>query len=412
MPVIYFGHNLNIIVLKYMLLITDLLKKVLFKEDFHRNFSISNQIRFGVEAKPIVVWNVNEICNMSCPHCYASAKKGWKNTIELSNEEAKKVIDKLYQYGIKILIFSGGEPLLRKDLFGLIQYAKNLGFQCHLSTNGVLITKEIAKKLKELNISYVGVSIDGLPDFNDSYRGLPDAFKKAKEGLEYLQEFNIKTGIRITLSKKNQDQLFPLIDFAIKNSINRFYISHLLYSGRGTSYINEDLSIFEVREIMNKIFDLSIKFIKENYKLSIVSGGNDVDGAFLILYIYKKFGKEKALEFYNILEKRKGNTAGEKIINIDHLGNIHPDQFWRNYTMGNILNQSLEEIFQDPLIQQLKEREKYLYECKNCFFLKICRGSHRERALFIKNDLWAKDPACYLTEEERNFKELFQEVKV
>lgn len=395
-----------------MLLISDLLKKVLFEKNYNYNSTISNQVRFSEVEKPIVVWNVNEICNMSCPHCYASAKKGWKNAIELSTEEARKVIQILYDNGIKILIFSGGEPLLRNDLFDLIQYAKNLGFYCHLSTNGVLITKKIAKKLKELEISYVGVSIDGLPEFNDSYRGLRNAFQKATDGLRYLQEFNIKTGIRITLSKKNQDQLFPLIDFALENSIDRFYISHLLYAGRGTTYKSEDLSVFKVREIMNKIFDLSIKFIKENYKLNLVTGGNDVDGAYLYLYIYDQFGEEKANKLYKILEKRKGNTAGEKIINIDHLGNIHPDQFWRNYTMGNILNQSLEEIFQDSLIQKLKEREKYLHECKDCFFLKICRGSHRERALFVKNDLWARDPACYLTEEERIFKKLFKEVQL
>ncbi len=387
-----------------MLLITDLLKQIHIEKDIINNYK-SSHIRFSEkDFKPVVVWNVNEHCNMSCPHCYASAKLIKKETKELSTEEAKTIIKELYNYGIKILIFSGGEPLLRRDIFDLLVFANNLGFYCHLSTNGVLITENIAKKLKEGNISYVGISIDGLSSFNDAYRGYKRGFEKSLSAIRYLKKYNIKTGIRITLSKANIDQLFPLIDIAIKEGVDRFYISHLLYSGRGETIQKDDLSLEESKKIMWDIFYFADSMIKQNQSIQFVSGGNDVDGAFLYLYVEKNYGEKKAQKIKNLLEKRKGNTAGEKIINIDHLGNVHPDQFWRNYTAGNILKNSLKEIMEDSLFLQLKQRELYLTECKECRFLMICRGSHRERAIAVYNDVWAMDPACYLSNEEKFIK--------
>jgi len=379
-----------------MLPITDLLKQVIRSDSSYTSNIEGEKIRYSESFKPVVVWNVNEHCNMTCPHCYASAKVLKKSTRELTTQQAEYIINQLYQYGIKILIFSGGEPLLRKDLFYLVELASNLGFQCHISTNGVLINQDIAKKLKKLNIFYVGISVDGLPEFNDSYRGLKRAFEKAFLAFKYLKENGIITGLRMTLSNANKEQLFSLIDYAIQYQIDRFYISHLLYSGRGKEIQKDDLTLEDSRNLMWKIFQLAERYIQENINIRFVSGGNDVDGALLYLYIKHHYGREKAQKIKILLEKRKGNSAGEKIINIDHLGNVHPDQFWRNYTAGNLLENSLEEIMNDPLFLKLKEREKYLKDCKDCPFLLMCRGSHRERALAVYNDLWAIDPACYL----------------
>lgn len=383
-----------------MLLISELLQQIHVDEEKNLNhLSHANKIRFSQEhQKPVVVWNVNEHCNMTCPHCYASAKIKRKEVQEISTQEAEKILYELKNYDAKILIFSGGEPLLRKDLFYLIEKANKLGFLCHLSTNGVLISEKVAAMLKNLNIQYVGISVDGLPDFNDSYRGLPNAFKKAFLAFDYLKKYQLKTGLRMTISKKNKDQLFPLLEYALRYNIDRFYISHLLYSGRGKDVLRDDLEPEESKTIIWKVFEVADELIKKKYPIKIVSGGNDVDGALLYLYIKEKYGENEAHKIKSILEKRRGNTAGEKIINIDHLGNVHPDQFWRSYTAGNLLNTPLETILSDELFQKLKIREQYLYECKDCEFLMMCRGSHRERALSVYNDLWARDPACYLYE--------------
>ncbi len=385
-----------------MLLITDLLKKINSITDGQWN--LSNQIRFSQAEMPVIVWNINELCNMHCPHCYANAKNKKNLSYEISTNEAKVILQKLKEANVKIIIFSGGEPLLRKDIFELLFFSKNLGFYSNLSTNGILINEVTAKKLYEIKIDYVGISIDGLPEFNDSYRGISGAFERAIKGIKNLKNVGIKTGIRMTLTRKNKDHLFPLIQIADELDVDRFYISHLLYSGRGKDIQKDDIEKDTIRSLMYQIFEITENFIKLNKKIQFVSGGNDVDGALLYLYILEKYGKEKAQRLWNILLQKKGNSAGERILNIDNYGEVHPDQFWRKYSAGNILKKSLKDILNDPLLIQLKEREKYLKDCKDCYFLKICRGSHRERALAVYNDLWAMDPACYLNNSEKLYK--------
>lgn len=196
--VIFSGLNLSIIIDNSMLLITEIINEIFFKLEFPNTNAIAKEVRFGKEVKPIIVWNVNEICNMTCPHCYASAKRNKKQSVELSKEQSKKLLKILWEYGIKVIIFSGGEPLMRKDILSLISFAKDLGFQCHLSTNGVLITKEVAKALSELKVSYVGISIDGLPEFNDAYRGFPKVFLKQQ------MQFVIYRSIKFQLESELQ----------------------------------------------------------------------------------------------------------------------------------------------------------------------------------------------------------------
>ena len=356
--------------------------------------------RYSDNMPPVVVWNINRRCNMTCPHCYASASLRPKFD-GISTAEALSVVDKLKAYNVPILIFSGGEPLLRDDHLKLIQYATDQGITCHLSTNGTLITAKKAQELKSVGIGYVGISIDGEPEFNDSYRGLKDGYNLAMAGALNAKEAGLKVGIRMTVSAKNQEQLFSLLDEVIERGISRFYLSHLVYGGRGKGFSKYDLSKNQCRELMEQVFDRAITLIEEDKPIGIVSGGNDADGAFLHLYAKKRFGDSKADMILKLLEKRKGNSAGEKVINVDYKGNVHPDQFWQTSDCGNILNQSLADIFQSKLLVDLKNRTAYLKgKCAACAYINICRGSHRERALIKYDDLWQEDPACYLTKEE------------
>jgi MoaA/NifB/PqqE/SkfB family radical SAM enzyme len=248
-----------------------------------------NPQRFSSNMPPVVVWNINNSCNMTCPHCYSSAKV---NPLfdGVTTEQAYYIIDCLKDYGISVVIFSGGEPLLRDDFFLLANYAKQKKIQCHLSTNGTLITKEIAKNLKLSGIKYVGVSIDGLESFNDNYRGLKDAYSLAMSGLMNARDMGLMTGIRLTLTSINKDYLFPLLNTAIDNGISRFYISHLLYGGRGMSQIKHDLSIEENRILITDFFKKATDLISEDKDISLVCGGNDADNVFLHLYIKDRFG--------------------------------------------------------------------------------------------------------------------------
>lgn len=358
----------------------------------------SQPTRFLENNKPVVVWNINRKCNMTCPHCYAGAKLN-PAFDGVSSKQAMDIIEKMADFGITMLIISGGEPLMRDDVYNIISHASKRGMSCAISSNGTLITSEVATRLKETGVYYVGISIDGMETFNDAYRGLEGGFNQALNGATACLEAGLKVGIRITVSKQNRDQVFPLLDLTKRIGAHRFYLSHLVYGGRGKSYSRYDLAHKETENLIKTLFEESYNMVKDKDKLSIVTGGNDADGVMLYFFIRDKLGDDKAKMCHKILEMRGGNSAGEKIINIDHKGDVFPDQFWREESLGNICNQPLEEILQHPLIAQLKDREEMLKgKCSKCSFLSICRGSHRERALAEYGDIWAEDPSCYITE--------------
>ncbi|MDH5719141.1 MAG: radical SAM protein [Spirochaetia bacterium] len=351
--------------------------------------------RYVDNMPPVIVWNLTNHCNMTCPHCYASAKIR-KPEDDLSLDQLISILDKLSEFGVKIIILSGGEPLLRNDIFEIIQECNKRNIKTHLSTNGSLIDADTAKKLKESGIEYVGVSIDGEPEFNDNYRGLESAYEKALTGLKNAKEFGMSTGLRMTLTKKNSDSLIKMIETAREHEIPRFYISHLVYGGRGKAYAVNDLEKQESKNIMNLVIEKSLEIIDSEENFNIITGGNDADGVYVYQYCKENFAAQ-ADDIWSLLKKRNGNSAAEKILNVDYKGNVHPDQFWQNETLGNLLNNGLRDILQNKLIAQLKERTKYLKgKCKACDYVEICRGSHRERALAAFNDIWAEDPACYI----------------
>lgn len=356
--------------------------------------------RYVANARPVVVWNVINHCNMSCPHCYAAALHK-PDPDDLTGEEGRSLLLELADLGIPAIIFSGGEPLLRKDIFDLIAYAKDLGHRPHLSSNGVMIDRDTARRLREVGIDYVGISIDGMPQFNDSYRGYEHGFERAFRGAEHCLAEGLKVGIRMTVSKKNRAQFDELLDHVISLKIPRFYVSHLVYAGRAHEDHSYDLLPEENREMVWHIFDRASALLDDDSITRIVSGANDADGPYLYFYALERYGELGARRLLNRLIERGGNTAGERIINIDNRGNVHPDQFWSEACLGNVRHTAVSDIFKNPLVDQLRHRENYLEgKCATCRFKSACRGSHRERALAVGAGLWGTDPACYLTESE------------
>lgn len=358
--------------------------------------------RFQAAAtrKPVVVWNICQHCNMTCPHCYAAAISH-PSPSDLSTVQAKAVIDDLYTYGVKVLIFSGGEPLLREDVLELIQYASSLGMHPYLSSNGSLIDQSMAKKLKDVGVLYVGISIDGLKDFNDHYRGLAGGFQKASQALSFCVQEGMKTGLRMTLTQNNADQLNDLIDWAEELGVQRFYVSHLHYSGRGKQIAGDDLSTQSTRSLLIKLFELAEQNIKEHKVLRLVTGSNDSDGVLLYSWIKERFGLDVASIIYELLLARGGNSAGEGIINIDHKGQVHPDQFWWKAKLGDLKKERIADVLENELVKKLRERTKYIQgRCGSCQYIEICRGSHRERAEAYFGDIWAEDPSCVMRDDE------------
>ncbi len=351
-------------------------------------------------SAPVVIWNICMHCNMHCPHCYAAAIAE-PSPSDLSHEEGVDLIDQLADAGVRVVIFSGGEPLLRADAIELIAHAKRRGISPQLSTNGVLIDEPVAERLREAGVAYVGVSIDGIESFNDAYRGLGGGFAAALRGLRNAKAAGMKTGLRMTLSQRNVDQLEAMLEVARDARVDRFYVSHLVYSGRGFKVAHEDLSRQQQRDTLRWLFENAEALIETDPELAIVTGSNDSDGVFLLRWIRERYGDLAGAKVRALLHQRGGNPAGERILNVDSRGRVHPDQFWRSAVLGDIREQRFAKILEHPLREQLRRRLEYLTgRCGACSEREICRGSHRERALALHRDLWASDPACVMEDAE------------
>ncbi len=349
---------------------------------------------------PVVVWNVVSHCNMTCPHCYAAASIQPSRN-DLSTTEALRVVDDLADAGVEVLILSGGEPLLRPDLLQLAERAAGHGMMPMLSSNGVLLDAPTAQRLADVGCRYVGISVDGLRDFNDPYRGLEGAFDDALDGLRAAGAAGMRTGMRITVTQQNRDHVLPVLAVAGQVPVDRFYVSHLVYAGRGKRLVQDDLAPSEAREMLHQLFEVAAEQLDDPDAPRIVTGSNDSDGPALLRWIEQRYGHAASERVLELLEARGGNSAGEGVINIDARGRVHPDQFWRTLTLGDVREQRFADILRHPMVAQLRDRTRYLRgRCGSCSYVDICRGSHRERAEAAHGDMWAADPSCVMTDHE------------
>jgi 12,18-didecarboxysiroheme deacetylase len=359
-------------------------------------------LQFSRDKKPIVVWNTTRRCNLRCRHCYAKAdNREYKG--ELSTGEALAMIDDFASFGVPVLLFSGGEPLLRKDLLELAKYATDKGIRTVISTNGTLITSEKAYAIKKAGISYVGVSLDGMEATNDKFRGVKGAFDNALAGIRNCTEAGVKAGLRFTITKYNYRDIQGIFELIEEEKIKRSCFYHLVYSGRGTSMVKDDLDHKTTREVVDLLIDKTYEFFCDAKDTEILTVDNHADAVYLYL-VLKDEQPSRAKEVYNLLRWNGGNNSGIALANVDNLGNVHADQFWWHYSFGNVRERKFSRIWtdtRDPIMAGLKNRKPLLKgRCRECKFLDICNGNFRVRAEAVYGDIWAPDPACYLTDEE------------
>ena len=361
----------------------------------------SHLLQFSANKKPVVVWNMTRRCNLKCIHCYSSSTDiDYPN--ELSTQEGKKIIDDLAQFGSPVILFSGGEPLLRPDLLELAQYAVDRKMRAVLSTNGTLITKEIAAKLQKIGLSYVGVSLDGLEKTHDRFRGKKGAFAQAIQGIRNCRQAGIKVGIRFTVNKHNLPDVAAMFDLLRSEKIERLCFYHLVYTGRGSKLRQEDLTHQETRKLLDLIMSQTKKMFAEGLQPEILTVDNHADGPYLYLKV-KEENPARAKEVLELLEMNEGNSSGHGIGCISWDGEVYADQFWRNQPLGNIRQKPFSKIWLDEkneLLVKLKDKKKYVTgRCAACLWLSVCGGNFRARAE-ATGDIWGPDPACYLTDEE------------
>ena len=351
---------------------------------------------------PVVIWNLIRRCNLTCLHCYSiSADKDFPG--ELSTEEVFEVMDDLKAFRVPVLILSGGEPLLRPDIFEISARAKAMGFYVGLSTNGTLIDDSLIDRVAAIGYDYVGISIDGLRETHDRFRRKAGAFDASMKGVRLCQERGLKTGLRFTITQDNAAELPGVLALMEAEGVDKFYLSHLNYAGRGNHNRLQDAQFRMTRAAMDLIFETALEAERAGRAREFVTGNNDADGVYLLHWVRRRF-PERAAHIEGKLKQWGGNASGVNVANIDNLGEVHPDTFWWHYGLGNVRDRPFSEIWpdrSDPLMAGLKARPRRIGgRCGACRHFDICGGNTRVRAHQITGDAWAEDPGCYLSDEE------------
>lgn len=388
-----------------MISVTKLLFATEYFGDSLRYTDNAHKARNGVREGmgPVVVWNSTRTCNLKCRHCYMSSDaKKYQN--ELTTAEAKQFIDDLADFNVPVLLFSGGEPLIRPDFFELADYAAKKGVRPTLSTNGTLITPEVARKIKDIGVGYVGISLDGLREVNDKFRGKAGAFEAAMNGIKNCVAVDQRVGLRFTINHHNIQELENIFDFIEEEDINRVCFYHLVYSGRGNQMMDEDVTAEESRRAMDIIIRRTRDFEERGLKKEILTVDNHCDGVYMYLKALQEGKDELAQQIKKYIAMNGGNRSGMAFAEVDPLGYVHPDQFTQHHTFGNVRERKFGDIWQDttnPIMAGLKDRKPLLKgRCSKCKFLDNCNGNFRTRAEARTGDFWESDPSCYLTDEE------------
>ena len=367
----------------------------------------SHLLQFSRDKKPVVVWNCTRTCNLKCIHCYASSDSSVCEN-ELTDDEAKAMIDDLAAFGAPVLLFSGGEPCMRPDLVELMHYAKDAGMRVVISTNGTMITPQLAQQFAEVGLSYVGVSLDGGQQTHDKFRGVPGSFERSLEGIRNAKDAGIKVGLRMTINKHNWREIRDIFEIMEQENIQRACFYHLVYTGRGSSMMDEDLTHEQTREAVRLIMDLTRDWFDRGGKPEILTVDNHADGVFVYQELLRE-DPERAADVYELLMMNQGNSTGNGISCVSWDGEVYADQFWRHFSLGNVRQRPFSEIWTDTsrttpqseLMYRLKDKRPHVKgRCSKCKWLDICNGNFRVRAEAATGDLWASDPACYLTDEE------------
>ena len=351
---------------------------------------------------PVVIWNLVRRCNLTCKHCYAtSADKDFPG--ELDTQQVFAVMDDLKAFGVPVLILSGGEPLMRPDIFEISKRAKSQGFYVGLSSNGTLIDEDSIGRVAEVGYDYVGISIDGMRETHDRFRRKQGAFEESLRGIRLCVEAGLKVGLRFTLTQDNADELPDLLNLMEQERVNKFYLSHLNYAGRGYKNRREDVHHAMTRKAMDLLFSTCWQDVEQGRQREFVTGNNDADGVYLLHWAARHLPQHRE-RLLGMLNCWGGNASGVNIANIDNEGRVHPDTMWWDYTLGSVKERPFSEIWQDtsdPLMAGLKQARRPLEgRCAECVHRSICGGNSRTRAWRLAGNPWSEDPGCYLTDEE------------
>jgi len=362
----------------------------------------SHLLQFSGDKRPVVIMNITKRCNLKCIHCYAGSNDNQPSG-EMSTGEIMRILDDLAGFGCPVVLFSGGEPLLHPDIVKLAGYAVDCGMRAVISTNGTLITSELARELATVGLSYIGISLDGVGETHDRFRGVSGSFDSALRGLRNAREQGIKTGIRFTITKRNADEIPAIFELLEQENIPRICFYHLVYTGRGEGLLEEALPHDSTRAAVDFIINRTAELHADGRKIEVLTVDNHCDGPYLYMRLLNENPK-RAGEVLQLLRFNGGNSTGVGVASIGWEGSVYPDQFWRSHVLGNARRKPFGEIWTDrnnEFLMKLKNKKQHVTgRCAQCCFLDICAGNFRARAEAVTGNIWAPDPACYLNDTE------------
>ena len=351
----------------------------------------------------IVVWDYTSMCNLKCKHCYANAGKLAKD--ELSTEERYKVIDKLDKAGVVLVAFSGGEPLMRKDFFEIAKYAREKGMFVSVASNGTLITRKVAERMKEIGVGYVEISLDHIdPKIHDEFRGVKGAWKRAVEGIKNCVKVGISTGMATTVTKYNYQSIPSMLEFAKKLGVDYFMAFNFVPTRRGKEISDYDLTPEERERLLELLYERLCEWEKPK-----IFSTCPAYARISLERVEKGKGKEIVLSHFGsaVLEGKTlaiadfigGCGAGRNYCSIEYNGDVQPCVFIP-VKVGNVIKEDFEKIWtESEIFEKLRNRELLKGACGECKYKYLCGGC-RARAFAIAGDILDSDPGCIVVEEE------------
>ncbi|MDD4651553.1 MAG: radical SAM protein [Methanothrix sp.] len=355
-------------------------------------------LRFSAQSKPVVMWNLTAHCNLACQHCYMDAGQNARE--ELSLEEGIRLVDELAEMKVPILIFTGGEPLLSRNFYALAFHAREVGLRTVISTNGTLITAEVAGLLAEAKIRYVGVSLDAASaGSHDAFRGVAGAHARALQGLKNARDAGLKTGLRITLTADNWQDVPALLNLALQEKIPRFCLYHLVPTGRGADITARDVTPEQRRSVIRLLAEAAEELKGED--IEILTTDSPMDGAYLLELLK---GDPRSENVRKLLLNAGGCSTGVKVANINHRGDVHPCHFMPQVVVGNVRERSFRDIWIDHPVAELQSlrdiKSRLKGACGACDYLDLCGGC-RQKAYYYHGDMLAEDPTCILEQKSQ-----------
>lgn len=340
-----------------------------------------------------IAWEITRRCNLNCVHCRSSSQMEVTDHPDFSFEEAQRVLDNISSYAKPVVVLSGGEPLLRKDVFDIAAYGTQKDLRMCLATNGTLVTDEICQKIKESGIRIVSLSLDGASsEVHDDFRNQEGAFAGTINAAKLFRKHNIEFLINSSFTKRNQDEVPKIYKLAKELGATAWYMFMIVPTGRGQDILNELISPDDYEEILNWHYDLEKEeddllvrptCAPHYYRIVLQRSKKEKD----------KF-KRRSLKFST--GGSKGCLAGQLICLIDVDGEVLPCSYFPK-TAGNIRQQPFKDIWENSeLFKSLRDFKSYKGRCGSCEYINVCGGC-RARSYSMTGDYLAEEPFCNYT---------------